>query len=114
VIAEKSPRAGRQRGREQTDHRGIILNAFPTCNLHRRPIVDGFPPRCPMRETFALQAIRRLQDEAYAKLGRIPEADTSGLDDLCRAGICDECTARLLADPHVRHLRAKRAGRGCR
>ncbi len=114
IAQNKSPRAGRQRGRERSSFIRILLHKLPHCKLHDRSIVHELPPRCPMRRASALQAIARLQAGAWRRLlASGPDQDVGGgLADLERASICDRCVSELLAHPHVRHLRARQAKGG--
>ncbi len=83
------------------------------CPWHELSFREAFPPRCPCSTADPWATLARMQDAAWADLGKSPldpSADhDAALDLLDQKDVCMGCLERGLAHPVVRRLR-RRAG----
>lgn len=79
---------------------------LPRCRLYGLPIVNRFPPGCPLAEARAYRAVERMQASGYH---RHDDGDPAGLDDIQTAHTCWGCVGHLLGDRRIQALRVRLA-----
>lgn len=83
---------------------------FPTCQLHKRPIVDGLPNLCPFRADNPIDALVGIQDSAWAATAKWEDVDRTleGKALQERYRVCFDCYRQIGGHPVIQQLRTAR------
>lgn len=88
-ILPPPPRAG-----------NAFLPVLPECALHRVRLVYRLPRRCPFATPDYMDALHRLERDAWQAAGSGRYAPLAEI-----ASVCGDCVHRLGGHPHIERLR---------